>query len=339
MRPEQWKVRVHSILVKAFGVLTCITIISCVALPNQNLYQPQPVYLANQAQNSELSQFADYAPLIMPENFEAAYNKIGEPRAQLENGKEKIFVDPTTSVLYAQEQSFTIGQNVYRNLIYRIHFEHVPYSLIPFYLTAGANSGLFIVITLNSGNQPVLVTTVHTCGCYLGMVPTSYLPRQAYPDNWNEKQQTVYGEQLPGKLVYPGNHEQTYRLIVVLRHGTHRVKNIYLEDIARNASNYKFVPANIEPISKLKALPLGTGTTSFYYETGPHRGYVKNSFKPFEMLFMGWWTLDLRVGTDKELGDSRDTGTVFYTSLKPWNRRASDLWNFPQFLSFWGWKL
>jgi hypothetical protein len=34
-----------------------------------------------------------------------------------------------------------------------------------------------------------------------------------------------------------------------------------------------------------------------------------------------------------------ETSNPFYTSLKPWNRKASDMWNFTEFLEFWGWRL
>ena len=54
---------------------------------------------------------------------------------------------------------------------------------------------------------------------------------------------------------------------------------------------------------------------------------------------ISWWALDWRVGEDKAYGDKNETGAVFYTSLKPWNRQASDMWPFGDFLAFWGWGL
>jgi hypothetical protein len=38
-------------------------------------------------------------------------------------------------------------------------------------------------------------------------------------------------------------------------------------------------------------------------------------------------------------GDGRKTGNPFYTSLKPWNRTASDMGNFAGYLKFWGRRL
>ena len=50
-------------------------------------------------------------------------------------------------------------------------------------------------------------------------------------------------------------------------------------------------------------------------------------------------SMDLFVGTDKAYGNSLETGNRFYTSLKPWNRKESDMWHFTKFLRFWGWRL
>lgn len=51
---------------------------------------------------------------------------------------------------------------------------------------------------------------------------------------------------------------------------------------------------------------------------------------------MGWWALDGKVGEDKDLGYDIYDGPIFYTSLKPWARNASDLRDFSGFLEYWG---
>ena len=53
---------------------------------------------------------------------------------------------------------------------------------------------------------------------------------------------------------------------------------------------------------------------------------------------MSWWALDWYVGVDKELGKP-DEGRVFYTSLKPWARKRSNMEDFTTFLDYWGWDL
>lgn len=59
--------------------------------------------------------------------------------------------------------------------------------------------------------------------------------------------------------------------------------------------------------------------------------------EPLERLFMSWWAFDPLVGEDKEVGPAEQTGMTFYTSLKFWARKASDIWDFPGFLKYWGW--
>lgn len=89
----------------------------------------------------------------------------------------------------------------------------------------------------------------------------------------------------------------------------------------------------------LKKIKINGKVTSFYYEDGPYKGYVKEAFKAWETIFMGLISLDPLVGTDKAYEDSQVTGNRFYTSLKPWNRDDSDMWHFQRFLEFWGWRL
>ncbi|MEN8262496.1 MAG: hypothetical protein ABFR82_03450 [Nitrospirota bacterium] len=86
-------------------------------------------------------------------------------------------------------------------------------------------------------------------------------------------------------------------------------------------------------------IPINGTTTSFYHEDGPLKGHVKDSVKIWESLFLGLISMDLYVGADKAYEDTGETGNPFYTSLKPWNRNASDMWHFRKFLEFWGWKL
>lgn len=281
-----------------------------------------------------------YAPIVAPQSTGHDYNRIGLPSARLDqHSREKIFVDPKRAIYYGQQVSFRTPHGRYTNLVYRIHFKGIPFRLIPFNLTSGKNTGLLIIVTINQHNDPVLVTTVHTCGCFLAIVPTSYLPGTAYPEKWDIHQQTVFGEHLPGQLKFPDRFDHRFRPLIRLRHQTHRVMDISIIDRSTIIDNSNAVPVEIAPMKALKNVPLDGRTTSFFHERGFRQGYVKGSFKPFELLLMSWWTLDLNVGVDKDFGDHRQTGTVFYTSLRPWQRSASNMWNFADFLHFWGWRL
>jgi hypothetical protein len=279
---------------------------------------------------------AAHAPVFVLQTFAEKYNRIGSPAAGFDDqGRERIGVDTKHPVIYAQEESFKTEQGEYTNLIYRVHFPEVP---MP-HLTAGSNVGLLVIETLDSGGRPVLITTVHTCGCYLAFLPTNFLPAKARPDAWKVGTQTVNGEKLPGLLRLPNPYSPEYRPVVYLRDETHRVTDVRIQNVKEAAWRYDAVPTEVAPMASLEKLPLGSATTSFFYESGLRRGYVKDSGKFLETLLMGWWALDMRVGSDKRYADRRETGNVFYTSLKFWNRTESDMWPFGQFLQFWGWRL
>jgi len=277
-----------------------------------------------------------HAPVFVIEKPSVPYNRIGTPSAI----QDRVFVDPDKPTLYTRVLRSGSEADPYTHLFYRIHFEKVPVGIIPFYIGAGNNVGLIVIVSLNGNGVPVLYTTVHTCGCYLAFVPTTALPRSAYPENWPLERQSVYSENLPGRLTLPevfGNH---FKTMILIRDGSHRVKDIWLADVGR-METYKTVATVTANMETLKSLPLKPdgGTTSFYETAGPRTGYVKGSHKLFERLFMSWWSFDWRVGEDKNLGRDKSEGPVFYTSLKPWYRDASDMRDFPAFLKFWGWRL
>ncbi len=280
------------------------------------------------------SRLGHYAPIIIPHESHMPQNKIGHAAARFDDkGKEEIYIATDQPVFYTHEETFTANSGKdYHNLYYRFHFTHVPHPR----LTAGRNVGLYIVITLNQQRQPVLITTVHSCGCYLAFIPTSYLNQAAYPDEWDITGQRVYGEQLPGRLDYPADFSTDWRPTIHLRSNNHRVMDVELSAFSSLADT--LTPVEMKPVETLENLPLGNGHASFFHKSGRHKGYVKGSFKPWELVLMSWWAFDLHIGSDKQLGDPAETGTVFYTSLKPWARDESNMWLFADFLNYWGWR-
>ena len=149
-----------------------------------------------------------WAPAFVVYGHAEAFNRIGRPAVRMEgDGRgEEVFIDPEDPVVYFMQRSFATDKAAYTNLIYRVHFPKIPFSLIPFNLSAGDNVGLIVVVTLNTDNLPVLVTTVHTCGCYKAIVPTQYLPRDAFPEEWEGEVLDVYGERLPPILNFLITH-------------------------------------------------------------------------------------------------------------------------------------
>jgi hypothetical protein len=277
-----------------------------------------------------------WAPAFVAYDHAEAYNRIGRPTVrQTDDSDEQVFIDPQEPVVYFLKRTFTTDKASYTNLIYRVHFSKVPFSLIPFNLTAGKNVGILVVVTLDADNRPVLVTSVGTCGCYKAMVPTEFLPKDAFPENWKGGPLDIYGEQLPPVLNFKGISAP--RILVFLRPEVHRVMDLKVQDGRDlSADPFRIIPMKIEPMDRLKQLPVDDGTTSFYYDQGFLKGHVKGSVKPWETLFMSLFSLDLFVGTDKAYAD---TGNPFYTSLKPWRREDSNMWDFARFLRYWGWRL
>jgi hypothetical protein len=317
-------------------VVLTIFLFSCTTFPGH----PTAERLVAYTVKNDETLLGRYAPVFVIENHKERYNLIGTPGAEITGDmKEKIYVDPEKATVYTQKRIFKTSRSTYTNLVYRVHFEKIPGGLVPFHLGKGKNTGLIVIITLNSRNEPILYATVHTCGCYLAFVPTSYMPASGFPDGWKRGRQFVFSENLPGFLDYQGSSPDRNQMIVLLRDGSHRVKNIWLA-AADSLKKYKTVAAETQSLVSLENLPLkNSETTSFYETSGPRTGYVKESHKIRERLLMSWWTFDWRVGEDKKFGKDKSDGILFYTSLKPWAREKSDMRDFATFLKYWEWKL
>ncbi|MFH1216236.1 MAG: hypothetical protein V1706_07025 [Pseudomonadota bacterium] len=308
---------------------------SCAGLPDRIPEQAACIYIPADGQTL----ISRYAPFFVPQTIHAIHNRIGLPSVRKFEGTgkgEEVFIDPAEAVMYVDTQRFSTEKGNYTNLVYRVHFPEVP----QLHLTAGKNTGLLVIVTLDSNKNPLLVTTVHTCGCYLVITPTSFLSETAYPGDWNNQKRKLWGETIPVQLGYDEKRIFDQKLVVFLRDDTHRVMDLEIAGITEVKRRYETISLRLDSISSLYSLPLPDGgKTSFFETEGWRKGFVKGSYKPWEMLLISWWALDLNVGCDKEYGDELTSESVFYTSLKPWNRQSSDMRNFAVFLQFWGWKL
>jgi hypothetical protein len=280
-----------------------------------------------------------WAPVFIVYGHARQYNRIGRPTIRVtDEGRERVSIDPEHPSIYVMQRTFATTRATYTNEIYRVHFPKVPYSLAPFNLTAGKNVGVLVVVTLDRQKQPVLITTVGTCGCYKAFVPTRYLSAEALPQDWTGQRQEVYGENLPRMLSLDGYRQP--RLVVHLRPQVHRIMDLeVLDDAQLSSQRFRSVSMQSYPMELLDRLPVEGGVRSFYYQKGVLKGHVKGSMKPLETLLMSLISLDWFVGMDKAYADTAQTGNPFYTSLKPWRRTDSNMWDFARFLSYWGWRL
>jgi len=326
------------ILRAKIGVAVILLILSGCAYSQKGIHEPiHTIYLSHGEADSLINRFA---PVFLIYNHREPYNRIGLPSAKFDaQGNEKIYVAHERPAIYHMTRHFSTEKGTYTNLIYRVHFSEIPFSLIPFHISAGKNVGLMVVITLDASQRPLLVTTVGTCGCYAAIVPTSHLPPGALPLDWKNEPLEVYGEKLAPFLDFEGLKNP--RLVIHLRSEVHRVMHLepLEEERLRNLNRFTIIKAPLIPMASLEHIPINGGKTSFYHDRGPLKGHVKGSVKLWETLLLGLVSLDLFVGTDKVYGDSEITENPFYTSLKAWNRYSSDMWNFADFLKFWGWRL
>ena len=257
---EKWEM----IAVRVFLIALAVAISGCAhhqQLPPEKVHT---IYLADGEEGEVLNR---YAPVFLTYDYQREYNRIGRPAARFdEKGEEIIYVDATKPVIFYLKEEFSTEHGEYTNLVYRIHFPKVPFSIIPFNLTSGNNVGIMIVVTLDSQQRPVLVTTVGTCGCYAAIVPTTYLPQDALPEDWEDRPLDVYGEQLPSILDY--QEKKHPELLVHLRPGVHRIMDLEIVELADLSQPGSFfaIQAPLEPVSDLERIPLDGETTSFYYD-------------------------------------------------------------------------
>lgn len=282
----------------------------------------------------ELSELQPPAFHILSGNH--SFNKIGTPEPVEVDGEPDLQVNSRVASLYFEQDHFTTKKGTYTNRIYRLHFPEVPFGLCSFNITTGKNPGLLIIYTLDQHDRLVLITTVHTCGCYLAFFPTTDLPEDAFPRDWPKAIQSVFGYKLPG--IVPSQTWSDKPYTFTLASETHRVIGVskprrYQADITQVR------PLNLHPMTELNNLLYQDETLSFFETEGSREGYVKNNSKPLERLLISWWAFDWHVGEDKAYGKSDTSTTRFYTSLKFWQRDNSDMKNFPRFLSYWGWNL
>lgn len=284
---------------------------------------------------------ARFAPAFLVHAPGQLHNRLGRPVASLDaQDWERVSVDPGRPAVHYQIERFATARGQYTNLVYRAHFPATPFSLHPFFIGAGENMGLLVVVTLDAAERPVLVATVGTCGCYVSLTPTSHLPAEALPEDWSGAPLEIYGETLPARLDYAAVNDPV--LLVSLRPGEHRVMDLVLRPRAEMAALPPGQRASAELLEaeELTRLPLAGDpagrTVSMFHRGGPLAGHVKGAWKPWETLLMSWFSLDALVGMDKAYPDPDNP---FYTSLKPWARQDSDMRDYPRFLRYWGWRL
>lgn len=318
-------------------LLLCVTapgLLTSCARPTAAVIDKEILYLSPQPPSVKKSQ----TPAFLIRKPKELYNRIGTPSVRESADRlPEIYVDPKKPAVFFESQEFTTPKGTYHNLIYRIHFEKVPFALNKINLTAGNNPGLLIIYTLDANKQLLLITTVHTCGCFLAFIPTTALSQESFPPDWPTESQWVYGHNLPS-MIKLSQKDDLEIIIFTLESETHRISNIVASADDFPNRPYETIDMEFFLMNTLYQLPYKGRTESFFEMAGPREGYVRNNTKILERLLISWWAFDFNVGEDKAFGSADTSDTLFYTSLKFWARKASDMKNFPGFLSYWGWK-
>ncbi len=325
-----------SLAVRVIKLLLAVTLVSGCAYAPVKLDADNTWAYEAAGSDALLQQFA---PVIVPENTTREFNRLGRASLRYDDKQQiEAYIDPRAPTFYAEQRAITLpsGRQI-TNLIYRAHFPAVP---LP-HLTAGDNGGLLFIVTLDANNALLLITAVHTCGCFLTFFPTDHMEKESLPNHWPANTQTVYDEILPAQLLLKENPTESLRIVFVTRSETHRIADVRLASREQLRQDFRIQAAPLQPMSQLRNLPLPNGAyASFFRDTGWRKDYVRNAFKPLELILMSWWALDPFVGMDKDYGAAAsDTTTTFYTSLQPWYRQRSDMENFAEFLAFWGFHL
>ena len=278
-----------------------------------------------------------YAPVFVAHESENAFNRIGTPKLSPGwLGGVSLRVDPAAPTMYAEVREDAVAGQQMTQLVYRVHFEKIPFRMSRYWFEAHRNPGMLAVVTLDSQSlEPQFATLVHTCGCYRAVVPTEAVPREMLPAEWTETR-NLYGQVLPGRIPVPELGES--RIVVDLEPFGHRVSGIRVDRIARSAG----VPIEIRDLSELRDMPVAGRegrTASMFYQSWPLRGKVRGAWNMFEGFSLGFLALDPMVGMDKDFGDPDVTGTRFYTMLTPWKRDVSRLDKFEALLTELGYRM
>ncbi len=212
--------------------------------------------------------FAAYAPLLDIE-AQGAFDEIGAPAWQHDG---RIGVDTHRPVVYQRlAQTLVRGQPLLQ-LVYTLWFPERPKSS-RFDLLAGALDGLILRITLAPDGTPLMLDTIHACGCYHLFFPAPGVTLRAGAPS-NEEWAFVPAE-LPAWR--PGS-----RFVVRIASATHDVLGVTVTAQAMPEPSAELATYARRPESALRRLPTPTGGTRSLY--GPD-GLVAGSERAERFLF------------------------------------------------------
>ncbi|MCK8515682.1 hypothetical protein M0534_04990 [Methylonatrum kenyense] len=156
---------------------------------------------------------AAFAPVIELER-DVAHNRIGTP---VWTGEGRPNVNTAQPRVFHAMDSVRFGGQVLPRIYYVYWFNSRPKSN-PLDILGGRLDGMILRLTLAEDGRPLLLESLHNCGCY-----HQYYPLQAL----QEHARATYAEP-PLVLSGPGLPGERQRLTVVLRDRSHHLRRLYL---------------------------------------------------------------------------------------------------------------
>jgi hypothetical protein len=226
-------------------------------LPRDALGLPQPG--ADQVE----ALLARHAPRFDIE-ANGAFDAIGVPTRHPDG---RVGVDASQPVVY-QRLTYTLVQGrALLQLVYTAWFDQRP-QRGAFDLLAGALDGVIVRLTLGPDGRPLMLDTIHACGCYQLFFPGHGV--QPRPDAPRDEEWAFAPARLPE--IATGQ-----RLAVRLASGTHDVLGVSAVDADEADERYAR-----RPESDLRRLPDRSGATRSLY--GPD-GLVRGSERAERFVF------------------------------------------------------
>jgi len=307
------------------------------SLSEDFVYVPPACAAGEAGDRGEAALLRCYAPVFVVEKGARSYNRVGTPEIRLSGAREKVRVNPDAPAAFTEVRRDRIGETGLLQLLYRVHFTRLPFKPSVFF-EMHRNVGVLAIVTLRESDlQPILFTTVYTCGCYRALLPTDLFPPEALPTDWPAKEKRFFGKTLPAIVRHPKPRRS--RLTVRLASKTHRVYEVETLEEPPLGSRVDLPVRATEELRRLPVAGSGEAIASFFYTDGPLKGHVRGAWSPIEGLLAGPLFLDLTLGMDKDFGDPEVTGTPFYTSLLPWKREVSRLDRFDLLMRHLGFRL
>lgn len=184
---------------------------------------------------------AAYAPVIELKR-DAAHNRIGTP---LWTSDRQPNVNTAQPRVFHAMDGVRFGGTVLPRIYYVYWFNSRPKSN-PLDLLGGRLDGMTLRLTLGDDGRPLLLESLHNCGCYHQYYPLRSL-RQRVPAGYAEPPLVLPGTEMPAGR---------QRLTVVLRDRSHYLRRLYLSEAGQPSVEATATRYLLADYDALRSLPV-----------------------------------------------------------------------------------